>query len=325
MNYAKTALLLVVMTGIFVALGAVIGGKTGLVIAFIIALAMNVISLWKSDTMVLRMFKAQEVDETSAPAYWAIVREMAQRAELPMPRVYIMNNPQPNAFATGRNPDNAAIAASTGLLDMLSREEISGVVAHELAHIKNRDTLTMTVAATIGGAISMVAQYLQFGMLFGGNRDNQSSVGWLAALVAMFLAPFSATIVQMAISRSREYQADQLGAMICGSPQWLASALVKINAAAKRIPNITAERVPAAAHVFIINPLSGRGVDSWFSTHPDTSNRVAALEQLAREWGQLAANQSFDLPDGQPGGSVARAPSSSGPWSGEKDGNGPWG
>ncbi len=177
-NYAKTALLLIVLTAIFVAMGAAIGGQSGMVIAFVIALAMNVISLWNSDTVVLKMFRAQEVDARSAPEYYGIVREMARRAELPMPRVYIMNNPQPNAFATGRSPSRAAVAASTGLLDTLSREEVAGVVAHELAHIKNRDTLTMTVAATIGGAISMLAQYLQFGMLFGGGTATTAAAAW---------------------------------------------------------------------------------------------------------------------------------------------------
>lgn len=325
MNYAKTALLLVVLTAIFVALGAIVGGQTGMLIAFFIALAVNLFSFWQSDTIVLRMFKAQEVDERAAPEYYAIVREMAKRADLPMPRVYVLNNPQPNAFATGRNPSRSAVAASTGLLDILSREELAGVIAHELAHIKNRDTLTMTMAATIGGAISMLAQYLQFGMLFGGSRDNQNSIGWIPALIAIFLAPFSATIVQMAISRSREYQADRMGAMFCGNPRWLASALVKINAAAKRIPNMQAERVPAAAHMFIINPLSGRGVDSWFSTHPDTANRVAELEQLAREMGQLPETASFEglaEHERQAGGASS---SQGGPWGERRDNRGPWG
>ena len=206
-NYAKTAMLLVVLTAIFVAMGAAIGGQSGMVIAFVMALVMNVFSLWNSDTIVLRMFRAQEVDERSAPEYYGIVREMARRAELPMPRVYVMDNPQPNAFATGRSPSRAAVAASTGLLDTLSREEVAGVMAHELAHIKNRDTLTMTVAATIGGAISMLAQYLQFGMLFGGaSRRPRRRLGWIGAMLAMLVAPFAAMLVQMAISRSREYR-----------------------------------------------------------------------------------------------------------------------
>jgi heat shock protein HtpX len=292
MNYAKTALLLVAMTGIFVAMGAVVGGQAGMVIAFLAALVMNILSLWNADAIVLRMFKAREVDEASAPQLYGIVRELAQRAELPTPRVFVIDNPQPNAFATGRSPSRSAVAASTGLLDVLSPEEVAGVMAHELAHIKNRDTLTMTVAATIGGAISMLAQYLQFGMIFGSNRNNNhGGLGWVGALVAMIAAPFAATLVQMAISRSREYQADRLGAMIAGNPMWLASALVKIQDYVRGIRNEPAERVPAMAHLFIVNPLTGRGMDSWFTTHPSTENRIAELEALAREW--QAAGRPF--------------------------------
>ena len=236
MNYTKTAMLPAALTAIFVAMGAAIGGQQGMVIAFVVALAMNVFSLWNSDKMVLKMFGAQEVDERTAPEYYGLVRDLAQRAELPMPRVFIMSNPQPNAFATGRSPSHAAVAATSGLLEMLSREEAAGVIAHELAHIKNRDTLTMTVAATIGGAISMLAQYLQFGMLFGGHRDDRSGIGMIGAILAMLIAPFAAMLVQMAISRSREYSADRMGALICGNPRWLQSALVKIDRAARRIP-----------------------------------------------------------------------------------------
>jgi heat shock protein HtpX len=295
MNYAKTAMLLAALTAIFVAMGAAIGGQQGMVIAFVVALGMNVFSLWNSDSMVLKMFGAQEVDEASAPDYYGIVRDLARRAELPMPRVYVMHNPQPNAFATGRSPSHAAVAASTGLLEMLSREEIAGVIAHELSHIKNRDTLTMTVAATIGGAISMLAQYLQFGMLFGGgNRDDRGGVGWIGALLAMLVAPFAAMLVQMAISRSREYGADRMGALLCGNPRWLASALVKIDNAARRIPNEEAEEVPAAAHMFIVNPLTGQGMDSLFSTHPNTENRIAALEELDRELAKARGGRSDD-------------------------------
>jgi heat shock protein HtpX len=306
-NFAKTALLLALLTAIFVAMGGAIGGQQGMIIAFVVALGMNAFSLWNSDSVVLRMFGAQEVDERSAPEYYRIVRELAQRAELPMPRVYVMHNPQPNAFATGRSPSHAAVAASTGLLEMLSREEIAGVIAHELAHIKHRDTLTMTVAATIGGAISMLAQYLQFGMLFGGgNRDDRGGVGLIGSLLAMLVAPFAAMLVQMAISRSREYGADRMGALICGHPRWLASALTKIHNAVRRIPNEEAEQVPAAAHLFIINPLTGQGMDNLFSTHPNTENRIAALEELARE--------------------MERAGAGGGDWlgSGPSDKTGPW-
>lgn len=285
MNYAKTALLLAVLTAIFLAVGAAVGGKSGLVLAFFMALVTNVFSLWKSDTMVLKMFRAQEVDDRTAPEFVTLVRELAQRAELPMPRVYVMNSPQPNAFATGRNPSNAAVCASTGLLEALTREELAGVIAHELAHIKNRDTLTMALAATMGGAVSMFAQYLQFGLIFGGARNNDRGYGWIGTLFAMIVAPLAAMLVQMAISRSREYSADRMGAMIAGNPLWLASALKKISALAHQIPNQRAENFPAAAHMFIVNPLTGKGIDNLFSTHPNPENRIAQLEALAREMG----------------------------------------
>jgi heat shock protein HtpX len=312
MNYARTGLLLAALTGIFVAMGALIGGATGMVIAFFIALAMNAFSLWQSDKMVLRMYGAEEVDAQSGGEYYRIVRELAQRAGLPMPRVYVMNNPQPNAFATGRNPANAAVCASTGIIEALSPEELAGVMAHELSHVKNYDTLTMAVAATIGGAISMLAQYLQFGALFGGNRDNNSGVGWIGMLVAMIVAPLAAMLVQMAISRSREYQADRMGAMICGNPLWLASALQKIEGYAREIRNEPAEAAPATAHLFIINPLTGEGMDNLFSTHPNTENRIAELEKLAAEMGVSAPRSFGNKP--------------SGPWSGSSTNpRGPWG
>ncbi len=285
MNYAKTALLLAALTAIFVAVGAAVGGRSGLVFAFILALGMNLVSLWKSDTLVLKMFKAQEVDDRTAPELVGLVRQLADRAKLPMPRVYVMNTPQPNAFATGRSPSRAAVCASTGLIEALNREELAGVLAHELAHIKNRDTLTMAVAATMGGAVSMFAQYLQFGFIFGGSRNSDRGLGVIGTLFAMIVAPLAAMLVQMAISRSREYQADRLGAMIAGNPLWLASALKKISVLARKIPNQRAEVFPGAAHVFIVNPLSGRGVDNMFSTHPNPENRIAELEELAREMG----------------------------------------
>ncbi len=305
LNYAKTAMLLAALMAIFVAMGAVIGGESGMIIAFVIALAMNVFSFWMSDKMVLRMHEAEEVDEHSAPEYYAIVRDLAQRAELPMPRVYVMHSAQPNAFATGRSPAHSAVCASTGLLESLSREEVAGVMAHELSHIKNRDTLTMTVAATIGGAVSMLAQWLQFSVLFGGNREGGSRIG---AFVAMLLAPFAAMIVQMAISRSREYQADRMGAMICGNPLWLASALAKIQDYAHQIPNENAEAAPATAHLFIINPLTGQGMDNLFSTHPNTENRIAELEKLAAEMGVRPASGSFLGPQVRPVPSQPRGP-----------------
>ena len=222
-----------------------------------------------------------------------------------MPRVYVMNNPQPNAFATGRNPANAAVCASTGLLEMLSPDEVAGVMAHELAHVKNYDTLTMAVAATIGGAISMLAQYLQFGALFGGHRDNNNGgIGWIGALVAMIVAPLAAMLVQMAISRSREYQADRMGAMICGDPLALASALQKIEGYAHQIRNEPAEAAPATAHLFIINPLTGEGMDNLFSTHPNTENRIAELEKLAAEMGATGRQRAPGAASGPWGGDV---------------------
>jgi heat shock protein HtpX len=240
-----------------------------------------------------------------------------------MPRVYIMNNPQPNAFATGRNPQHAAVCASTGLIEMLSPEEVTGVMAHELSHIKNRDTLTMAVAATIGGAVSMLSQFLQFGALFGGSRDNNNGVGWIGALVAAIVAPLAASLVQMAVSRSREYQADHLGGLICGNPLWLASALRKIEGYAQQIPNETAEAAPGTAHLFIINPLSGQGMDNLFSTHPNTENRIAELEKLAAELGVAPSSSPAHAPAAGPGpwGEASR-----GPW-GSAPGRprGPWG
>lgn len=291
-NFLKTGLLLLSLTAIFVGMGAIVGGQSGLWLAFAAALGMNLLTFWKSDQLVLRMHGAQEVDASAAPDLCRMVQDLAQRAELPMPRVYIMHAAQPNAFATGRSPANSAVCASTGLLDMLAPEEVAGVLAHELAHIKNRDTLTMTVAASIGGAISMFANMLQFGLLFGGNRNGR--VGTIATIATALIAPFAAMMVQMAISRSREYQADRIGAEICGNPLWLASALMKIQEAVRGgLASPSAERIPASAHMFIVNPLTGRGVDSLFSTHPKTENRVAELEKLAQEWAQAGSGGTF--------------------------------
>ncbi|HEY7457269.1 MAG TPA: zinc metalloprotease HtpX [Xanthobacteraceae bacterium] len=305
MNYLKTAILLAGLTALFMAVGFVIGGETGMLIALVVAGGMNLFAYWNSDKLVLSMNGAREVDEATAPELTGLVRELAGRAGLPMPRVYLMDNPQPNAFATGRNPQNAAVAATTGLLNMLSREEVAGVLAHELAHVKNRDTLTMTVTATIAGAISMLSQ---FGLFFGGNRNN-NPLGAVGLILVVILAPIAAMIVQMAISRSREYQADRFGAEICGRPRWLASALAKISNAAQRIPNEAAEANPATAHLFIVNPLSGERMDNLFSTHPATENRIAALEALEREMGDRGATN------------VSTA-SNTGPWAAQR---GPWG
>lgn len=309
MNYFKTAILLAGLTALFMGVGYLIGGQSGALLALLVAGGMNLFAYWNSDKMVLSMNGAQEVDARTAPDLYNMVAELAARADLPMPRVYLMDNPQPNAFATGRNPRNAAVAVTTGLLQSLSREEVAGVVAHELAHIKNYDTLTMTITATIAGAISMLAQ---FGVFFGGNRENNNGLGMIGTLAMVILALLAAMIVQMAISRTREYSADRVGAQICGQPLWLAAALAKISNAAHAIPNDAAERNPATAHMFIINPLSGERMDNLFSTHPATENRIAALEQLAREMGQ-----------GSFRGTAIGVPAS-GPWGGDQRG-GPWG
>ncbi len=283
MNTLRTGLLLAAMTGLFLAVGYLLGGTGGMAIAFGVALAMNLFSYWNADKIVLRMHGAREVDRNSAPGLYGIVAQLADNAGLPMPRVYVIENDQPNAFATGRNPENAAVAATTGLLRRLSHEEIAGVMAHELAHVKNRDTLIMTITATIAGAISMLAN---FALFFGGSRNNP--LGLIGTLALMILAPLAAMLVQMAISRAREYGADRGGAEICGRPLWLASALEKIERFARRIDNVAAERNPATAHMFIINPLHAHKVDGLFTTHPPTSERVARLRALAAEMGQGA-------------------------------------
>src|SRR6516225_8055040 len=283
MNYLRTALLLAGLTALFMGVGYLIGGAAGAMIALVIAAATNLFAYWNSDRMVLSMYGAHEVDRASAPELVGLVAELAGRAGLPMPRVFLIDEAQPNAFATGRNPENAAVAVTAGLVHQLSREELAGVIAHELAHIRNHDTLLMTITATIAGAISMLAQ---FGMFFGGHRNNNSRSGAIASIVMMILAPLAAMLVQMAISRTREYAADNLGARIAGQPMWLASALVNIENAAYQTPNMDAEHNPATAHLFIINPLSGHGIDNLFATHPSTRNRILALQQLAAELGK---------------------------------------
>ena len=313
MNYFKTALLLAGLTALFMGVGFLIGGKGGAMIALLIAAAMNLFTYWNSDRMVLSTYGAHEVDRAAAPELYDLVALLASRAGLPMPRVFLMDEAQPNAFATGRNPEHAAVAVSTGLVQQLSREELSGVIAHELAHIKNHDTLLMTVTATIAGAISMVAQ---FGMFFGGHRDNNSGPGIIGSILMMILAPLGAMLVQMAISRAREYAADDLGARICGQPMWLASALSKIANAAHVVPNMEAERNPATAHMFIINPLSGHGMDNLFTTHPATENRIAALQQLAAEMGAQGGMPSVNARGNYPRRS---------PWGRTSAPRGPWG
>ena len=316
MNYFRTAMLLAGLTALFMGVGYLIGGQTGAMIALVIAAGMNLFSYWNSDRMVLSMHGAQEVDARTAPDLYRLVQELAGRAQLPMPRVYLMDNPQPNAFATGRDPDHAAVAVTTGLMHALSREEVAGVVAHELAHIKNRDTLIMTITATIAGAISMLAQ---FGMFFGGNRDNNNGMGMIGTLAMVILAPIAAMIVQMAISRTREYAADRMGAQIAGEPMWLVSGLQRIENAAHQIPNESAEHNPATAHMFIINPLSGQRMDNLFSTHPATENRIAALMQLAAEMGRSGYTRQAPRQQTAPAHGSPR-----GPWGGGPR-RGPWG
>ncbi len=327
MNYFRTALLLAGLTALFMGIGFLLGGSGGAMIALVVAGGMNLFAYWNSDKMVLSMHGAQEVDPRSAPDLYRMVAELAHRANLPMPRVYIMDNPQPNAFATGRNPQNAAVAVTTGLLRSLSRDEVAGVVAHELAHIANRDTLIMTITATIAGAISMLGNFAMFSGL-SGNRDNNNGLGLIGTMAMVILAPLAAMLVQMAISRTREYAADNLGAQIAGDPLSLASALGKIADIAHMVPNEQAERSPATAHMFIINPLSGQRMDNLFSTHPATENRIAALRQMAAAYGQRPAAAPAAGPrHGVWGGGSARPGGpSQGPWGGG-GGNrrGPWG
>lgn len=287
MNLVKTGLLLAAMTALFLAAGFLIGGESGLVLALLFAIGANAFAWWNSDKMVLRLHDAQVVSRASAPELWNLVAELARRAELPMPALYVIHSDQPNAFATGRDPQHAAVAVTTGILEALPREELAGVIAHELAHIKNRDTLIMTVAATIAGAIGMLAN---FGFLFAGSRDsdNRNPLGAVGALLVMILAPLAATLVQLAISRTREYAADRLGAEICGQPLWLARALERIETVARHRVMPSAERSPATAHLFIVNPLRMGGVDSLFRTHPPTERRVAALLELAGSQGPSA-------------------------------------
>ena len=277
MNGLKTLMLLSALTALFMALGYTLGGASGALIALVVAAGMNLFTFWNADKIVLKMHHAREVDGRTEPEFYGMVQQLASRAGLPMPKVYMIDSPHPNAFATGRNPENAAVAATTGLLSMLSREEIAGVMAHELGHVRNRDTLIMTMVATIAGAISMLAN---FGLFFRGGDGRGPG---LAGLLAVLVAPFAAMIVQMAISRTREYGADRAGGEISGNPRALASALRKIAGGAQRIPNPVADRNPAAAQLYIVPA----HVSQLFSTHPATESRIAALEQMAMEMGAL--------------------------------------
>ena len=311
MNYIRTGMLMAGLTALFGAVGYLLGGSGGMLMALGFAAITNLFSYWNSDRLALAAHNAHEVDAATAPELYGMVRDLAARADMPMPRVYLIDEDQPNAFATGRNPQNAAVAATTGIMRTLSYEELAGVMAHELAHIKNHDTLTMTITATMAGAISSL---VTFGMMFG-SRENRPNM--IVQILLSILAPLAAMVIQMAISRSREYEADKLGGEIAGNPVWLADALAKIAGAVEHIPNETAEAKPATAHMFIINPLTGGGMDSLFSTHPDTGNRIAALMEQARAMGVGRSTSS--------GGFMAQAAQN--PWSGAASGRepGPWG
>ncbi len=279
-NWVKTAMLMAAIMALFGIVGGVLGGRQGMLMALVFGGAMNVFSYWFSDKMVLKMYNAQEVDETSAPQFYAMVRDLAQRANLPMPRVYIIDEPQPNAFATGRNPEHAAVAATSGILQLLSASELRGVMAHELAHVAHRDILISTVSATMAGAISALAN---FAMFFGGRGSDGRPANPLATIAVALLAPLAASLIQMAISRAREYEADRGGAEISGDPNALADALGKIQMYAEgRIPLGPAEAHPDTAQMMILNPLSGGGIEGLFSTHPPTAERIARLRALAR-------------------------------------------
>jgi len=277
-NLMKTAILMAAITALFMAIGSLLGGQQGMILALIVALGMNFFSYWFSDKLVLRMYNAQEVDESSAPQFYGMVRELAQRAQLPMPRVYLIDEAAPNAFATGRNPNNAAVAATTGILRVLSERELRGVMAHELAHVKHRDILISTISATMAGAISMLAN---FAMFFGGRDNEGRPANPIVGLLVMLLAPLAASVIQMAISRAREFEADRGGAEISGDPQALASALQKIHRYAQGMPMEAAERHPETAQMMIMNPLSGGGLRGLFSTHPSTEERVERLLAMA--------------------------------------------
>jgi heat shock protein HtpX len=279
-NLLKTAVLMAAITALFMAIGGLIGGRAGMMLALIVALGMNFFSYWFSDALVLRMYNAREVDEGSAPQFYRLVRDLAQRAGLPMPRVYLIDEDAPNAFATGRNPQHAAVAATTGILRVLSERELRGVMGHELAHVRHRDILISTISATMAGAISMLAN---FAMFFGGRDEEGRPTNPIVGLLVALLAPIAASLIQMAISRAREFEADRGGAEISGDPEALASALQKIHRYAQGIPLQAAELHPETAQMMIMNPLSGRGLQNLFSTHPSTEERVERLLEMAAQ------------------------------------------
>jgi heat shock protein HtpX len=281
-NLLKTAVLMAAITALFMAIGGLIGGRAGMMLAFAVALGMNFFSYWFSDALVLRMYNAREVDEASAPQFYRLVRDLAQRAQLPMPRVYLIDEDAPNAFATGRNPQHAAVAATTGIVRALSERELRGVMGHELAHVKHRDILISTISATMAGAIGMLANVA---MWFGGRDDEGRPTNPIVGLLVAILAPIAASLIQMAISRAREFEADRGGAEISGDPQALASALQKIHRYAQGIPLVAAERHPETAQMMIMNPLHGGGIGQLFSTHPSTEERVERLLEMAARAG----------------------------------------
>jgi len=282
MNIFRTGLLLAALTALFMVVGYVVGGRSGMAIALLVAAATNLFAYWNSDKMVLGLYGAREVDRAAAPGLYGIVEQLADRAGIPMPRIYIVEQEQPNAFATGRNPEHAAVCVTTGLLKAVDQEELAGVLGHELGHIKHRDTLTMTITATIAGAVGMLANLALFFGAFGGRSDSRNNpLGIVGVILVAILAPIAAALVQLAISRSREYEADRGGAEISGHPLWLASALEKIDAYAQRVPNPVAATHPSTAHLFIVNPLAGSRMDSLFASHPSTENRIRRLRELA--------------------------------------------
>ena len=329
MSYLRTAILLAALTALFMGFGFLLGGQTGMLIALVMAGGLNLFAYWNSDKAVLRMYGAHLVEPNSsrdARDLYEMVAKLARNANLPMPKVYVMDNPQPNAFATGRNPENAAVAVTTGLMRTVNREELAGVIAHELAHIRHHDTLLMTITATIAGAISMLAN---FALFFGGNRDN-NHMGFIGTIALMILGPLAAGLVQMAISRTREYEADKGGAEICGHPLWLASALKKIASGAERIPNDEAEQNPASAHLFIVNPLHGMRLDNLFATHPPMDERVARLVAMSQgaNTGSMATGSRGS---GTHDAGARSLGGSGGPWAGSvpesprRKARGPWG
>lgn len=281
MNGLKTTFLLTCLTLILIAMGNMMGGRTGMIFAFILAGGINFFSYWYSDRIVLKMYRAREVSEADSPAFYSMVQRLSQKAGIPMPRVYVIPSESPNAFATGRNPQNAAVAATEGILRILTSEELEGVMAHELAHVKNRDTLISTIAATFAGAISMIGNMLQWAAIFGGTRsdENEGGSGIIGGLVMAIIAPIAAMLIQMAVSRSREYMADVSGSKICGKPLALASALRKLHQFSMRMPMQAA--TPSTSHLFIVNPLSGASLQKLFSTHPPIEDRISRLENMA--------------------------------------------